>query len=518
MQLTEFIESKLEYLQSKPILTLTIVMLFGLSLRVYFTPWHLPTESFDALSLMIEGVEYSKGDFSSLSHRFLWPMFLSIFFLIFRFDSYFEYMTLVRIISIVISTLSIPVLYLISKQFVGVKYAILATVFFAAEANLVENSIFAITEPMFILLGLLSFYFIIQKNERYFPFAFVFAGLAFDTRINGIVLILILIVLSIIKIKSHRTSIKTLSIGFLLLFAIVAPINLIYPILEGDRVLPYVGDAAATISKGQEYYSTAQLSENPSSLDVVQNAIKNEIMNFFRVTIPYLIILFPYGIFISLKNINYEKKILFSVIIFSLIISIPQHTISNEYRNLFFMIPFLCIFSAIAFEKLIEKTELKNIFLVLLILGLILISANFLRERYDIDEEYFIEKDNFGKYVANNLDGNITGNIRLEIVRNMINVKSTTYLFNEKLSLFDPGFPIDSVSELMNYCIQNKIDYLIIEQNKVEKHFPVFHKIEFNEDNLPFLKEIYDTEKSDYKKLKVKIFKINYEEYQDSLN
>ena len=235
MQLTEFIESKLEYLQSKPILTLTIVMLFGLSLRVYFTPWHLPTESFDALSLMIEGVEYSKGDFSSLSHRFLWPMFLSIFFLIFRFDSYFEYMTLVRIISIVISTLSIPVLYLISKQFVGVKYAILATVFFAAEANLVENSIFAITEPMFILLGLLSFYFIIQKNERYFPFAFVFTGLAFDTRINGIVLILILIVLSIIKIKSNRTSIKTLSIGFLLLFAIVAPINLIYKIQEGDR-------------------------------------------------------------------------------------------------------------------------------------------------------------------------------------------------------------------------------------------------------------------------------------------
>ncbi len=515
MQLTEFIESKLEYLQSKPMLTLSIVMLLGLSLRVYFTPWHLPTESFDAFGFMIEGVKYSKGDFSSLSHRFLWPMFLSVFFLIFRFDSYFEYMTLVRIISIVISTLSIPVLYLISKQFVGVKYAILATVFFAAEANLVENSIFAITEPMFILLGLLSFYFIVQKNERYFPFAFVFAGLAFDTRINGIVLILILIVLSLIKIKNQRISIKTLSIGFLLLFVIVAPINLIYPILEGDKALPYVGNTITTISKGQEHYSTAQLSENPSSLDVIQNAIKNEIMNFFRITVPYLIILFPYGMFISLKNINYEKKILFSVIVFSLIIAIPQHTISNEYRNLFFIIPFLCIFSAITFEKLAKKIELKNIFLVLLILGIILISANFLRERYDIDEKYFIEKDNFGKYVASNLEGNITGNIRLEIIRNMVDVKSTSYFFNERLSVFDPGIPIDSVSKLMDYCIQNKIDYLIVEQNKIEKHFPVFHKIEFNEDNLLFLEKIYDTEKLDYKKLRVKIFKINYEQYQN---
>ena len=514
MQLTELIESKLEYLQSKPIFALSIVMLLGLSLRMYFTPWHLPTESFDAFIFMIEGTDYSRGDFSNLSHRFLWPMFLSMFFLIFRFDSYFEYMTLVRVISIVISTLSIPVLYLISKQFVGVKYAILATVFFAAEANLVENSIFGITEPLFILLGLVSFYFIVQKNERYFPFAFVFAGLAFDTRINGIVLILILIVLSIMKIKNKKISIKTFLVSFLILFVIVAPVNLIYPILEGKSVLPYVGDAITTVLKGQEYYSTSQLDVNSSS-NVLQNAIKNEIMNFFRITIPYLIILFPYGMIISLKNINYEKKMLFSVIILSLIIAIPQHTISNEYRNLFFIIPFLCIFSAITFEKLTEKIDLKNIFLILLILGLILISANFLRERYDIDKEYFIEKDSFGRHIASNLEGNITGNIRLEIIRNMDNLKSTTYYFNERLSVFDPGFPIDSLSKLMDYCIKNKIDYLVVEHNKIEKHFPVFINVEFNEDNLPFLEKIYDSEKLGYKKLRAEVFKINYDKYID---
>ena len=515
MQLSKFIETKLEYLQSKPILALSIVIMFSLSLKVYFTPWNLPTESFDAYILMIEATDYSNGDLSHLGHRFLWPMFLSLFFLIFRFDSYFEYMTLVRIISIVISTLSIPVLYLISKQFVGIKYAILATVFFAVEANLVENSIFGITEPLFILVGLISFYFIVQKNERYIPFAFLFAGLAFDTRINGIVLILILIVVSIIKIKNKKISVKTLSLCFLLLFMIVAPINLIYPILEGNRILPYIGDTITTILKGQEYYSTDQPGDNPSSLDATQNAIKNVIMNFFRITIPYLIILFPYGMLISLKNITYEKKILFSVIVFSLIIAIPQHTISNEYRNLFFIIPFLCIFSAITFEKLTEKIELKNIFLVLLILGIILISANFLRERYDIDEEYFIDKDNFGKYVANNLEGNITGNIRLEIIRNMDDLKTESYFFNERLSVFDPGIPIDSVSKLMDYCIQNKIDYLIVEQNKIEKHFPIYNSVQFNEDNFPFFEKIYDTEKLDYKKLKVKIFKINYKLYEN---
>lgn len=518
MQLSEFIESKLEYLQSKPILALSIVMLLGLSLRVYFTPWHLPTESHDAFIFMIEGLEYSKGDFSSFNYRFFWPMFLSGFFLIFKLDSYFEYMTLVRIISIIISTLTVTILYLISKQVVKVKYAILATVFFTVEANLVENSIFGITEPMFILLGLVSVYFMIQKNDKYFLIAFVFAGLAFDTRVNGVVLILILIFISIIKIKNQRSTIRNISIGFLLLFAIIAPASLIFPILEGSKVLPYVDTTITSIVNQQQYYSTFLNIENPSSSDIIQNAIKNEIMNFFRMTIPYLIILFPYGIFISLKNMNYEKKILFLIIVFSLIIAIPQHIISNEYRNLFFIIPFLCIFSAIGFKKLTEKIEMKNIFLIFLILGIILISANFLRERSDVDEEYVIEKNNFGKYIANNLEGNITGNMRLEIIINMVDMKFIPYYSNEQLTVYDPGFPIYSVSELMNYCIENKIDYLIVEQKKVEKHYPLFHTIEFNEINLPFLKKIFDTERSEYNKLKVKIFKINYEEYKNSLN
>ena len=364
------------------------------------------------------------------------------------------------------------------------------------------------------MLGTLSFYFIIQKNQKYQLLSFIFAGLAFDTRLNGIVLIILLIISLII----NRNQVKKQSLfyGVLIFLVLIFPVHFLVPIQHGFAPFPIIEQIGTTVVHGTTTYSTDI--SNPTTNLLILNAIKNELSHILRISIPFLIMLVPYGIILALKNNNYKNKILFLVIIISLIIAIPQYTVSNEYRNLFFIIPFLCIFSAIAFEKLTEKTDLKNIFLVLLILGLILISANFLRERYSVDEEYFIEKDNFGKYVANNLDGNITGNIRLEIIRNMVDLKSTSYFFNEKLSLFDPGFPIDSVSKLMNYCIQNKIDYVVVEQNKVEKHFPVFNKIEFNEDNLQFLKEIYDTEKSDYKKLKVKIFKINYEEYQDSLN
>ena len=189
MHLIELIDEKIEKIQSKTIFSLFMIILVGLAIRLYFTPWDIPTNSSDSFILMIEGIAFSEGDLTYISHRSLWPLFLSGFFSIFRFESYFEYMTLVRIISISVSLATIPIIFLISKEFVKEKYALLAAIFFTIESNLVENSIFGQTEPLFILLGLVSFYFIIQKNQRYQIFAFIFAGLAFDVRVNGIVLI-----------------------------------------------------------------------------------------------------------------------------------------------------------------------------------------------------------------------------------------------------------------------------------------------------------------------------------------
>ena len=141
MRLIELIDEKIEKIQSKTILSLSIIILVGLAIRLYFTPWDIPTNSSDSFILMIEGIAYSEGDFTYLSHRSLWPLFLSGFFSIFRFENYFEHMTLVRIISISVSLATIPIIYLISKEFVKEKYALLAAIFFTIESNLIENSI-----------------------------------------------------------------------------------------------------------------------------------------------------------------------------------------------------------------------------------------------------------------------------------------------------------------------------------------------------------------------------------------
>ena len=147
-------------------------------------------------------------------------------------------MTLVRIISISVSLATIPIIYLISKEFVKEKYALLAAIFFTIESNLIENSIFGQTEPLFILFGLTSFYFIIQKNQRYQLLAFIFAGLAFDVRVNGIVLILLVIFALTFKIKNKKELVKKLVFGILIFSLVIGPTHIIQPILQDEPIFP----------------------------------------------------------------------------------------------------------------------------------------------------------------------------------------------------------------------------------------------------------------------------------------
>lgn len=516
MQIFEFIDDKLEKIQSKTIFSLSIVVLLGLAIRLYFTPWNLPTNSSDSFLLMIEGIRLSEGDFTYISYRSFWPLFLSGFFSIFKFEDYFGYMTLVRILSIAVSLTTIPIIYLISKKFVKEKYALIAAILFTIEPNLVENSIFGQTEPLFILLGLTSFYFIIQKNQRYQLFAFIFAALAFETRINGIVLILLLIIAIIFKIKDQENSKRTIIFGMILFLIIIGSTHVIYPILQDKPIFPYLEIIEKAVLEKQEHYSTYETLENISSLELIFNAIKNEFSHIIRISIPYLIVFFPIGIIVSLKNIDFKKKMLFSVIIISLIIAIPQYTVSNEFRNLFFLTPFLCVFSVIGIEKLTEKIEIKNLFLLLLVGGLILLSTNFLRERYDIDEEYFLEKDDFGKYIVNNFEGNIAGNLRLEIQRNMPDINDEGYFYsNNKLAFFEPGFRIDSISQLMEYSKENEINYLVMDDSFHQKHYPIFNEILINKNQYKYLEKIIDSNDLEYTKINVKIFKINWDQYNE---
>jgi len=285
------------------------------------------------------------------------------------------------------------------------------------------------------------------------------------------------------------------------------------PLEEGN--LPFITNienVVNVVSEGKQLAWNESI-PNPTPINIIKNALTNEFLHVFRISVPYLAIFVPFGIIMALRNFDLQKKVLFAAIIISLIIAIPQYTISMEYRNLFFITALFSILAAIGVQSITNNIKLKNIFLILLVAGLLLVSYNFLRERYEIDHELVSEKEIFGKYVVNNYQGVIMGDMKLDTMLQIEKVKFELGPgggeYNDKINFLSPALKLDTHEKLMNFANQKKISYLIMDDVS-DRHFPAFQEIFYNENNFPYLEKVFDSQQEGYKKLRVKIFEIDY--------
>jgi len=375
---------------------------------------------------------------------------------------------------------------------------------FVIEPNIIENAIFGLTEPLFILLGLISLYFLFQKNPKLLPLAFVFAALASDTRATGYILLPVAILGIYFRSPTKKEFFKLALIG-IVLFGIVYMPMIIY-----EQGIPNSGFKFTTESRGLSTESV-KFSENKFLVSVV-----TEITHFFRISLPYMILFFPIGIFVSLYNYNWKIKIMFFIMFFQFIIAIPQYTSSVEFRNLFFLIPIFSLFGGLGIEHFINDKKLRNIILICLVFGLILTSYYFLKERQP-DPELILEEERFGKFVATELEGTVTTtenwtfimhNIKYSI--DSIQPKNPLRELEGEINLLVPDFIIHDENQLVDYLSKNEIDYLIVEDKK-SKRFKVAQEIYFNEEKFSYLNKIFDSDEFDYKEIRTKIFEINHE-------
>jgi hypothetical protein len=511
ISIIEKTENKLEILYSKHIVSLVIICAIGFFLRLYFTRFDFPLESQDAFLYLVQAQQITQGKFEGLPVTSGWQFFLSLFFRPFNFENNLGYMQILRLVSISVSVVTIPIVYALGRKFLEKRYAILASAFFAFEPNLIENSIFGITEPLFIFCGVLAIFFVFYEKPKYIFVAAIFAGLALDIRINGIVLFIIITIACFIDKTPSKQKIKKFLI-FLIIFTVAAspffilnyqlfenPLGsfLLLPENISENVAPSI-DASQIDNNLQNKFMTA---------------ISEEFKHIFRISVPYLALFVPFGIVVSLLNFDYKKKIIFLTIITSLIIAIPQYTLSIEYRNLFFILPMFSVIGAFGIQHLMETKPNKNLFLLMIIIGIIFLSVNMLRERNDIDLDLLKEKEMFGKYVVSSLDGKIMGDVYTQIAHNLPNARIVTEgpgnVRNDDLVLIGFGPPSKTILDLMNYAKQHEITHMVIDDN-YEARSPQFVDVYFNEEKYPYLKKVFDSDENGYKKLHVKVFKIDY--------
>ena len=370
---------------------------------------------------------------------------------------------------------------------------------------------------------MLGFLFLIHKNSRYFLLSFVFAGLAFETRFFGIVLVVLSLIACIFKFDKKITGLKIAGLGCGIFLLISLPYSLgiieqggvpfIHRFSEVERNLTEINPQLINPGGGifgiQTNYELVNIQNGSDNSWVIKNAIIKELIHVVRILIPYLIIFVPIGIFFVFKQLNYKKMILILGISITLLVGIPQYTSSAVFRNLFLLIPFFCIISGIGIEQITKRIDSKHIVLTGLMVGVIITSVLFLIEQSP-DYELLNEKNEFGKYIANQYEGNFMGNdlnfISYHITQ--LNKSKIDSGSNEKITLKPSQFAIITKSDLENFIINYNVTHIVVSE-KLDNRYLVFQDLIKNEEDFGYLDKLVDSNELNFSKYKVEIFQVD---------
>ena len=96
---------------------LIIISLTSLSFKLYLTDFSISVNS-DNLSYVLNGIAHTDGDFMQPPHRAIgWSIFLSFFFNFLNSENFLDYSNLAKILSIVVSTSTIFLIYSVARKF-----------------------------------------------------------------------------------------------------------------------------------------------------------------------------------------------------------------------------------------------------------------------------------------------------------------------------------------------------------------------------------------------------------------
>ena len=521
---------------SKLIIFLGILAISSIFLKLYSIDLELPLYK-DNLDLTMRAFAHLDGNFEvSPNRNFGWSIFQSPFLLLTNSENFLDYSKIIRLLGIGVSTSSIFLMYFLSRKFFNQKYSLASCSLFAFYPQLNQISGLGQTEPLFIMSIMASLLFILRKNNDKLIFlSFMLAGIAYSIRPMGMIIIIVLIIIYLINFKKNLKPLKFL-LCIAIFILIILPISVVRYDQYGDPL--YYGD----VSKG--FVSTTSMLnainvESTSASEFINNegiytffelfivsGIINSIKGIFAVSFPYLLFLIPIGILLSFKTKPEIKKFILSnwilIISYGLSLTIVSAIVLSP-RFFLPLIPFLIIFSILPIQKLcnlqINFKNYQNISLIVIISLILSISVYYtITEFSSPDKQLEDEKLEFSRYLHDNLDGNFFNagwaTHYFKYVEIIDNNQFKSYYLNtdnrysdiEWLRLYGT-----SVEDIVNDGQSLGLNYLVIE----DKQYALFFLDDLYEDEklYPYLTKIYDSNYVGMKKLNVKIFKINYEEF-----
>ena len=493
---------------------LSLILLSSLSVRFFLIPIDVPIK-LDGIDYFYFAAELSKnGVFPNgiLHTNDGWSIFLSPFFSLIGLNDFMNLIYLQRILSIIISTITIIPVYYLCRKYTNSNFSLIGVSIFAFHPRLIENSILGISEPLFIFLITLTILFTVLKNEKFIFIAAIFASFSSIVRYEGL---LLFIPITIIFFLKHRKQKK----NYLHYFVIIITTSLILlPVGYLRSQDNGVDGLLSHIFAGIKYSYNAQ-SISTEQNNAIGNSNSNFMYNLFFnlskfliwTSIPFFIFLVPLGLYFIIKSKNYDSIIL---LLFGLFLIIPaSYAYAREFpeiRYLFVLFPIFAVFSSQSFELISNRFKKKWIFIIILII--FTYSIFYL---YNNNEDYVFQKEIYlvTKHIINVADGvnTYSGNGFMKVAT----LEST---WPKPLPLNEDGrttyyvnkIAPDNSETLKEFLINSKqknLTHLVVMENNPQ---PFLDDVFRNPDTYPYLHNTFDSNKLNFTN-KILVFKINYD-------
>jgi len=507
----------------------------------------LSLSAFAGLTYAQMAVGFANGDFAVIPNQNPgWPIFISIFYLLIDSDNFIDYSSIVRPLSIFISTATIFPMYFLSRKFFNEKYSIVAASLFAFEPHINFNAGLGFTEPLYLLVIIVSVYFILNRNYKFAYLSFILVGILWWVRVEGIIMFFVLSIVFFFIHRKSKNRIRNYLICVIIFMIVVSPILIQRHYQYDDPFYFYFNDYLFV----EDYESTGLLVNSTAGGYIEEKGVgsfiyKFIVMGFYHIfktiallSAPYLFIILPFGAIFSLRVFDQDKdyvKANWIVILASLGLLLIPFAVIPDRRYLFYLYPFLIILSVFTIQRIVEYglstfsfgKRKKDIFLIIIIC-LVIILSGFFMLRFDSEDPIEgHEKMEFVQFLVNKLDGRILydgSSDHLYFDHEKFGYPEGTLkdykLIREKytyeVDLSTPGSKIStfngkSLNEILYNGKTNDAKYIWIKDKN--EPFSFLDDIYLNEEQYPYLNKIFDSNERGFKKYQVKVFEIDYEKF-----
>ena len=482
-------------------LFLILIIFTGLITKLYFFPFEIPITS-DALNYFwyssdIYQIGKLPSDWSLGNNG--WPIVLSIVFFITDSKDILSLMETQKIFSVLISiSTTIPV-YFLCKKFVQRKFALIGASIIAFDPRLMINSFLGITDPLFLLLSVISLVLFLHSNKKAVYLSFVIVGLSSLVRTEGMAIFLVLSIMFFIKYRNENYKIIFRYLLILIIFGLVLlPLSAYRIDVTGNDYL---------FQRGLKHVD--QIASNEGYNDKLFEGLEIFSKYIIWVLIPNFIIFIPFGIFLIFRKLNIDK---ITIILSIAILSIPAlygYTLSAlDTRYLYVLFPMFCVLTVLPIEKVSSKFLNQNLIVIIIILSIIIASIG-LYDYLKIDCEHEKETFEIMKDISNFAVGINEFNSEAKYIPTIytINQWPTTYKNLDFKTVIIKYEKYDSLIEFIQNSKDNGLSHIVVD-NKEKR--PIFMQEVFVEEKTyNFLEKVYDSKKQGFE-YHVKVFKINY--------